>query len=68
MQELGYYVFFSKAAKIIKMNQFLKHANINSSNFSNYIKYKNLGAVDKTKLDHLYLLVYSALDELKKFA
>lgn len=68
MSEIRYYVFFSRASKVVKMNQFLKQANIHSSNFSNYLKYQNLGAIDESKLNHLYSLVYAALEDLKKFA
>lgn len=62
------YEYFVALSIYVKMNRFLKMCNINHSNFSNYLKYGNTGAVSRDKLNELYLVTQLELERLLKFA
>lgn len=62
------YEYFIALSYYVKMNKFLQACNINHSNFSNYLKYGNIGAVSREKLNELYLVTQLELEKLIKFA
>lgn len=59
------YNFFVYVSKFVKMNHFLKQCNIKHTNFSNYINYRNYGAVDHRKLNDLYYQIIYSFDSAK---
>lgn len=64
LQQQGYYNFFLAAKDVVKMSRFLKMVGIKDTNFTNYIKYQNYGAISPDKLSDLYYQVNLALEEL----